>query len=130
MRQSLTMPLMVTGGFRTRAAMNAALEQGGADVIGLGRPLCVDPAGPAKLLAGAASLDRWETKLKLLPKPLQFLNRLKLVQAMEGFAVSYWYYAQIDALARTGKPDIRISPFAALQQVTRSGAAWLKARRA
>jgi 2,4-dienoyl-CoA reductase-like NADH-dependent reductase (Old Yellow Enzyme family) len=130
MRQSLTMPLMVTGGFRTRAAMNVALEQGGADVIGLGRPLCVDPAGPAKLLAGAASLDRWETRLKLLPKPLQFLNRLKLVQAMEGFAVSYWYYAQIDALARTGKPDIRISPFAALQQVTKSGAAWLKARRA
>jgi 2,4-dienoyl-CoA reductase-like NADH-dependent reductase (Old Yellow Enzyme family) len=129
LRGSLTMPLMVTGGFRSRAAMNAALETGGADVIGLGRPLCADPAGPARLLAGAESLERWETRLHLLPAPLRFLNRIKLIQAMEGFAVSYWYYAQIDALARTGQPNTRISPFAALQQVTRGGAAWLKARR-
>lgn len=129
MRQSLTMPLMVTGGFRTRAAMAAALEQGGADVIGLGRPLCVDTAGPAKLLAGADGLDRWEARLRLLPPALRFLSGLKLVQAIEGFAVTYWYYAQIDAIARTGQPDIGISPFAALQQVTRSGDAWLKVRR-
>jgi hypothetical protein len=130
MRQSLTMPLMVTGGFRTRAAMNAALEQGGADIIGLGRPLCVDTAGPAKLLAGADELDRWETKLRLLPPMLQFLGGLKLVKSLEGFAVTYWYYAQLDAIARTGKANIQISPFAALMQVTKSGAAWLKARRA
>ena len=129
MRRSLTMPLMVTGGFRTRAAMTHALETGAADVIGLGRPLCVDTAGPNKLLAGAESLDRWETRLHLLPAPLRFLNRVKLVQTLEGFAVSYWYYVQIDALARTGKANIKVSPFAALQQVTRSGAAWLKARR-
>lgn len=130
MRQSLTMPLMVTGGFRTRAAMNAALEQGGADIIGLGRPLCVDTAGPAKLLAGADELDRWETKLRLLPPMLQFLGGLNLLKSIEGFAITYWYYAQLDALARTGKANIQISPFAALMQVTRSGAAWLKARRA
>ena len=33
------MPLMVTGGFRTVDGMNAALENGEADLIGLGRPL-------------------------------------------------------------------------------------------
>ena len=129
LRGSLTLPLMVTGGFRSRAAMTQALESGGADVIGLGRPLCADPAGPAKLLVGADSLERWETRLHLLPAPLRFLNRIKLIQAMEGFAVSYWYYAQIDALARTGQPNTGISPFAALQAVNRAGAAWLKARR-
>ena len=130
MRQTLTLPLMVTGGFRTRAAMTAALDSGAADVIGLGRPLCADPGGPARLLAGAEGLDRWETRLRLLPPALRFLGRLKLFQTLEGFAVSYWYYAQIDALARTGRPDTDVSPFAALQQVQRSGAAWLKARRA
>jgi 2,4-dienoyl-CoA reductase-like NADH-dependent reductase (Old Yellow Enzyme family) len=42
------MPLMVTGGFRTVAAMNDALAAGEADLIGLGRPLCVDTAAPAR----------------------------------------------------------------------------------
>lgn len=130
MRASLTMPLMVTGGFRTRRAMNTALEQGGADVIGLGRPLCVDTAGPAKLLAGADELDRWENKLRLLPPWLSFLGGLKMMRAVEGFAVTYWYYAQIDALARTGKANIGISPFSALLTIQNEGKAWLKARKA
>jgi 2,4-dienoyl-CoA reductase-like NADH-dependent reductase (Old Yellow Enzyme family) len=129
MRRTVHMPLMVTGGFRTRAAMNHALETGGADVIGIGRPLCADPDGPKQLLAGAESLERWETRLRLLPPVLGFLARLKPVQALQSFAVTYWFYAQIDALARTGRPRIAISPFAAFLQVQRSGADWLKARR-
>lgn len=128
MRTSLTMPLMVTGGFRTRAAMTMALAQGGADIIGLGRPLCVDTAGPAKLLAGADALDRWESTLRLLPPWLAFLGGLKMLKAVEGFAIIYWYYAQIDALGRTGKANIRISPFSALLTIQKAGKAWLKAR--
>ncbi|MBX9885685.1 MAG: NADH:flavin oxidoreductase/NADH oxidase family protein [Novosphingobium sp.] len=129
MRASLTMPLMVTGGFRTALAMNTALEQRGADVIGLGRPLCVDTAGPVKLLAGAKELDRWENKLKLLPPWLSFLGGLKMMRAVEGFAVTYWYYAQIDSIARTGKANIGIAPFSALLSIQKAGKAWLKARR-
>jgi len=129
MRASLTMPLMVTGGFRSRRAMNTALETGGADVIGLGRPLCVDTAGPAKLLAGADELDRWESKLRLLPPWLSCLGGLKMLRAVEGFAVTYWYYAQIDAIARTGKASIGISPFAALLSIQKAGKVWLKARK-
>lgn len=128
MRAALTMPLLVTGGFRTRRAMNLALDTGGADVIGLGRPLCVDTAGPAKLLAGADELDRWERKLKLLPPWLSFLGGLKMLRAVEGFAVTYWYYAQIDALARTGRANIGIAPFKALLTIQNAGKAWLKAR--
>jgi len=130
MRAALTMPLLVTGGFRTARAMNTALETGGADVIGLGRPLCVDTAGPAKLLAGAEELDRWENKLKLLPPWLSFLSGLKMLRAVEGFAVTYWYYAQIDAIARTGRANIGISPFKALLTIQNAGKAWLKARKA
>ena len=129
MRATLTMPLMVTGGFRTRQAMNAALAQGGADIIGLGRPLCVDTAGPAKLLAGADQLDRWENTLRLLPPWLALLGRLKMLRAVEGFAVIFWYYAQIDALARTGKADMGMSPFSALLKIQKAGKVWLKARK-
>ncbi|MGW3996155.1 NADH:flavin oxidoreductase/NADH oxidase family protein [Amycolatopsis sp. NPDC004772] len=45
--------LMVTGGFATPDGMEAALRSGEVDVIGLGRPLIVDPSLPSRLLEGA-----------------------------------------------------------------------------
>ncbi len=49
----LTVPLMVTGGFRSRAAMDEALASGAANAIGLGRPLCSQPDFPNRLLDGS-----------------------------------------------------------------------------
>jgi len=46
------LPLMLTGGFRTVEGMVDALESGAVDIIGLGRPLTVQPDVPAKLLRG------------------------------------------------------------------------------
>lgn len=43
-------PLMVTGGFRTRAGMEEALSEGACDLIGLGRPAIVNPFLPANLI--------------------------------------------------------------------------------
>ena len=40
-------PIMLTGGIRTRAAMESLLGCGAVDVIGLGRPLALDPELPA-----------------------------------------------------------------------------------
>ncbi|MDR3500149.1 MAG: NADH:flavin oxidoreductase/NADH oxidase family protein [Parvibaculum sp.] len=130
MRRSVTVPMMVTGGFRTRAAMNAALEQGGADVIGIGRPFCADPDVPAKLLAGTDRLERWEERLSLAPRGLGFLRRFSLFHVIESFAVTCWYYAQMDRIGRTGYPDIGITPFSAFRQVSRHSSAWIKARKA
>ena len=39
MRDQLSIPIMVTGGLRRSEVMNHVLETGGADMIGLGRPL-------------------------------------------------------------------------------------------
>ncbi|MBO0852840.1 MAG: NADH:flavin oxidoreductase/NADH oxidase family protein [Nocardia sp.] len=46
------LPLMLTGGFRTAEGMVEALESGAIDLVGLGRPLCVQSDFPARLLAG------------------------------------------------------------------------------
>ena len=51
MRREISILLMVTGGLRRLDAMNAALETGCADMIGIGRPMCVTDA-PAQLLNG------------------------------------------------------------------------------
>ena len=65
MRAVVKIPLMVTGGLRSRVAMDAVLADGAADVIGLGRPLCYQPDGPARLLAGATTLPSKERELAL-----------------------------------------------------------------
>lgn len=44
--------LMVTGGFSTADGMAEALRGGAVDVIGLGRPMTVNPELPRQLLAG------------------------------------------------------------------------------
>ncbi|MGY0390536.1 NADH:flavin oxidoreductase/NADH oxidase family protein [Nocardioides sp. WG-D5] len=49
-----TLPLMLTGGFRTAGGMVDAVESGAVDLVGLGRPLTVQPDFPAELLAGRA----------------------------------------------------------------------------
>lgn len=47
-----TLPLMLTGGFRTATGMVDAVASGAVDIVGLGRPLTVQPDFPADLLAG------------------------------------------------------------------------------
>lgn len=118
MQQTVSVPLLVTGGFRTRAAMDHALESGAADMIGLGRPMCVMPDAPAQLIKG--DIDRLptpESELRLLPSWLGWLRRLQMIKAIDGFAVQYWFYGQLYALAETGKPDFSITPFQALRMV-------------
>ena len=51
-KQAAPVPIMLTGGFRSKAAMEAALGEGACDVIGLGRPMCVDTDLPNRLLRG------------------------------------------------------------------------------
>lgn len=131
MKASLTrMPLMVTGGFRSRAAMQHALETGAADLIGIGRPLCGAPDACRDLLADRADLPRFETSLRLLPPALRWLEKFDAVRTIAGFGVQMWYYAQIDAIGRTGKPDPGKSVFSSLLQVQSQAKAWMKARRA
>ena len=110
MQKIVSIPLMVTGGFRQRTTMAMALNNGDADVIGLGRPMCVMTDAPNQLLAGLEALPRYENRLSLFPRWLSFLTVIKPLRALAGFAVQYWFYANIDALGRTGQanPDISV----------------------
>ena len=130
MKASVKVPLMVTGGFRSRAAMDHALSTGGADLIGIGRPMCADTDAPNQLLGGATALIRWERQLHLLPTPLRWLKRFGLVRAIDSFAITYWYYAQLYALGRTGKTDTAMSVLSAWRLVERTHKALAAARAA
>lgn len=130
MKDELSIPLMVTGGFRSSSAMEQALRSGAADVIGLGRPLCVMPEAPKRLLGGMAMLPKMENQLALLPDWLAALRNIKLVRSIDGFAVQYWYYAQLYALGRTGRTASDMTVFAAMREVESYQKKWLKDRRA
>ncbi|MCH8489706.1 MAG: NADH:flavin oxidoreductase/NADH oxidase family protein [Oceanicaulis sp.] len=87
-------PVMVTGGFRTAKAMTEALEDGVA-VIGLGRPLCVDPDSPARLLRGEWDwLPAWESRMKVHPVfTAAFPDTVR--RAVEGLALMAFFYRNI-----------------------------------
>lgn len=110
-----TMPVMVTGGFRTRAGMDDALRQGATDMIGLARPFCLDPAFPRRMFAG---------ELQALPVPEDRLvlgrgfwspnSRSKHVQGLNNQCQAGWYYHQIERLGAGLEPRPGLSPWAAL----------------
>lgn len=103
-QEHAAMPIMVTGGFRTRTAMNDALAQGDTDLIGLARPLCVDVEAPAKLLSGdLEELEKWENILRIGPGWIGPKSPLGVVKAINGFGAMAWFYKQMHAIA-DGEP--------------------------
>ncbi|WP_435769930.1 NADH:flavin oxidoreductase [Nocardioides sp. SYSU DS0651] len=91
-------PVMLTGGIRTRAAMAALLEDGGVDLVGLGRPLAIDPGLTARLVGGedGGPLPRY---------------KLPTVAGLAG--ESEWYEAQIGRMGAGRDPDPALSAVAA-----------------
>lgn len=130
MRREISIPLMVTGGLRRLDAMNQALETGCADMIGIGRPMCVLTDAPTQLLNGLTELPRFEDALSLLPKALNFLNGIKLVRTVGAFATQYWFYEQLAALGHSGSTQVEMGVMAATKAQTKTANAWLKQRKA
>ena len=128
MRDQLSIPIMVTGGLRRREVMNHVLETGGADMIGLGRPLCVDADGPNQLISGADELVRYEDDLSLLPGWLMWLTRFNAVRTINSFATQFWFYEQIANIGRTGTTDPKLTVFAATMAQQKAASAWMAAR--
>ena len=114
-RRVARMPLMVTGGFRSATGMSEALGGGDVDLIGLGRPLCVDPDFPKKILSGA--LERApdvESGLRVGPGVLGPNSPSATVKAINGFARIGWYYEQLYRLADGLEPDLSMGAVRAL----------------
>ncbi|MEM9458933.1 MAG: NADH:flavin oxidoreductase/NADH oxidase family protein [Myxococcota bacterium] len=118
MREVVKIPLMVTGGFRTRAGMNEALARGATDVIGIGRPMAVQPDLPGQLTAGtveAAAEHDIGVGVRLLDDLLQ-IN---------------WYQRQLERMAAGHEPDPKLGRWSTVMRtLTRMyrelAASWLR----
>jgi hypothetical protein len=102
------MPMMVTGGFRTREGMQAALASGDCDVVGLGRPLCCEADFPRRLLAGEVDeVPRYEDRLRLSESGLfSPTSPLTLFKVLNTFGAQSWFYCQLFRMADGKEPDL------------------------
>jgi 2,4-dienoyl-CoA reductase-like NADH-dependent reductase (Old Yellow Enzyme family) len=115
LRREVTLPLAVTGGFRTRRAMEAALARGALDVIGMARPLITEPDLPQRLLAGLCDGGvPYENGLRLGKGRLGPNSHLFLFKALNAFAQLAWYYRQIIRLSENRDPSFTLKPAMAL----------------
>lgn len=107
-RERARMPVMATGGFRSKAAMEETVSAGHADMIGLGAPLCTDPHGPAKLLAG--KIDRLENHAKTMRLGPGFLgpnSGIGMVKMVNALGQMAWNYHAIEAMAEGRDPPMK-----------------------
>lgn len=100
-RQVARMPLMLTGGFRSREAMEQALRESACDVVGLGRPFCTMPDVAHRLLDGTiAQAPAFERSLRLSSQPwLSGASPLFPVKLLNVLGAQAWYYMQLFRLA-------------------------------
>lgn len=118
-RAAVRVPLMVTGGFRTAAGMDAALRSGALDLVGLARLLAIDPDAPAALLQGRDSPQQVH--------PIR--TGIKAVDNM-GLMEVLWYARQLKRIARGSEPHPNESGLSAfLKSAFNSGWGTFRTRR-
>jgi 2,4-dienoyl-CoA reductase-like NADH-dependent reductase (Old Yellow Enzyme family) len=116
-RKVAQMPLMVTGGFRTKEAMVEAIEEDGIALIGLARPLCVETDSPQQLLSGQIqTLPDWEKKLRLGPGIFGVNSSIKLFKMLNVIGIQSWFCLQLLKMGSGQSPDPSLGLFKALRQ--------------
>ncbi|MBV1881787.1 MAG: NADH:flavin oxidoreductase/NADH oxidase family protein [Pseudomonadales bacterium] len=86
-------PLAVTGGFRTTTGMADALALDNLDMIGIARPLVVDPNYPKKILAGQAKSNPIQAR----STGIKFIDNLGLMEVA-------WYTRQLHRMGQGKAP--------------------------
>ncbi|NNG76443.1 NADH:flavin oxidoreductase/NADH oxidase family protein [Acinetobacter sp. ANC 4277] len=98
-RQQVKCHLMVTGGFRTVEGMNAALDSGACDFIGIARPLAVETDLTDRLIAGQ-DVRYAVNKIKT---GIPMVDKMAIMEII-------WYAAQFKDIAQGKHPNPKLSP--------------------
>lgn len=113
-KASANIPLMITGGFRSRSVMEAAIEKGEVDVIGLARPLCTQPNCSQQLIEQSIDeIDHYEDDLVLGTGIWGNNSSSNLIKAINSFGQVGFYYWQIIRLSKGLEPEPGLRTFRA-----------------
>lgn len=102
-RARVSVPLAVTGGFRTREGIAAALAGGALDLVGLARSVAIDPDFPNKLLAGGSVVSG----VHPLKTGIAVVDRMGMLEIA-------WYARQLHRMGRGAATKPHESPKIAL----------------
>ncbi len=102
-RLAVKTPIMLTGGFRSAIAMNAAVESGTVDVVGMARPLAMEPHLAKRLLA--------DPQAKSDIQPVK--TGIGAIDRMGALELGY-YSLQLARIAEGKESDPKLSPLLAL----------------
>lgn len=100
-REIASLPLMVTGGFRTARSMADAVAGGVVDMVGLARPLAVEPDLPRAILdgtTGGSSIVPLSVGVRRLDSVLEIV----------------WHTQQLHRMGRSREPDSNRSAWRSL----------------
>ena len=98
-RKEVKCHLMVTGGFRTAQGMNAALDSGACEFIGIARPLAVETDVTNSLIAGRDV----RYAVEQIKTGIPIVDKMAIMEIL-------WYAAQFRAIGEGKKPNPKLSP--------------------
>ncbi|MFV5524771.1 NADH:flavin oxidoreductase/NADH oxidase family protein [Acinetobacter variabilis] len=98
-RQEVNCHLMVTGGFRTAVGMNAALDSGACDFVGIARPFAVEPDLGNRLVAG----QDVRYAVEKIKTGIPMIDKMAIMEII-------WYAAQFKEIAKGNRPNPKLSP--------------------
>lgn len=112
-REICQIPLMVTGGFRSKSVMEQAILDNACDIIGLAKPLAILPDLPNRLFA-----NQFETISTPAPKT----GIDKIDNALSGVIQMGYYMHQLKQLSQHKNPKTDYPAFLVLKDITQSTA--------
>lgn len=102
----LDIPLMITGGVRSMAGIRQALGTSRLDVVGMARPLCIEPDLPRRLLDGTTDRAMQVEAPSVHPR-------------VDGLVEVTWYEMQLERMGNGLAPDPALSRWGALARYGR-----------
>lgn len=104
LEKNISFPIMLSGGFRHFTSMNAALESGEVDILGIARPFCVEPEKISKIV------DKNNTEeVELIDADINFKNKY-LAQLNSGIE-NLWHQQQMWLLSNGKDPNLNLGRF-------------------
>lgn len=91
-RHTVSVPLMVTGGFRSSRGMANAVSSGATDLVGVARPLAIEPDFPRRILSG----EDFESAVTPITTGIKAIDKMALMEVS-------WYARQLGRMGK-GKP--------------------------
>jgi 2,4-dienoyl-CoA reductase-like NADH-dependent reductase (Old Yellow Enzyme family) len=120
MKQLIKAPIIVTGGFRSASGMTQAITSGDVDMVGIARPLTLNPDLPKEIIRGVDV----KNQVKPLTTGLKALDNAGMLEIT-------WYEQQMARIAEGKRPKPNMNVYLSLARtMTSNGIQAFQKRRA